>query len=231
MGGGQRGVEGAAAKGQCHGREERGRQSWRFAVFLAGCSLLWWELGRGEGRRARSKGGRGRERLGAGITSAPPPSMTPCGRLWPCVGRACGGSSCGLCLGAWLSPSRWLMVTLVCLGVYLALGSDVDHSWLLAGQCVSACGHFRPLGLDLSTRCCLFRAKPPIPLTPPGVGLPGSRGHGCRQQRGCQSKPAPVTCRKAAGGRGLGQGWGGSWGREGSGARAGAGTRTALFRS
>lgn len=61
------------------------------------------------------------------------------------------------------------MVTLVCLGVYLALGSDVDHSWLLAGQCVSACGHFRPLGLDLSTRCCLFRAKPPIPLTPPLV--------------------------------------------------------------
>lgn len=55
------------------------------------------------------------------------------------------------------------MMTLVCLGVYLALVSDVDRSWLLAGQCVSACGHFRPLGLGLSTQCCLFRAKPPIP--------------------------------------------------------------------
>lgn len=140
------------------------------------------------------------------------PLVGDCGSAW---GRACGMSGRGLGLGAWLSTSTWLLVTLVCLGVYLALGSDVDHSWLLAGQCVSTCGHFRPLGLDLSTRCCLFRAKPPIP--PPGAGLPGSRGHGCSQQRGCQSKPAPVTCRKAAGGRGLGQRLGqelgGVWGQ------------------
>ena len=34
--------------------------------------------------------------------------------------------------GIWLSTGRCLLVILVCLGVYLALGSDVDDSWLLA---------------------------------------------------------------------------------------------------
>lgn len=108
--------------------------------------------------------GEGEEGLGG---SGGPASMTLCERLWPCVERVCGVSGCVLCLGAWLSTSKCLMVTLVRLGVYLAPGSDVDHSWLLAGQCVSARGHFRPLGLGLSTQCCLFRAKPPIPPSPP----------------------------------------------------------------
>lgn len=98
---------------------------------------------------------------------------------------------------------------------------------------MSASWHFRPLGLGLSTPRSPSWAKPP----PPCLGPACSRGHCCRPQRGCQSKPAPVTCRKAAGGRGLGwagdkegtEAGAGAGADEGSGHRAGTGT--ALFRS
>lgn len=59
-----------------------------------------------------------------------------------------------------------------------------------------ASSHFRPLGLGLGNRCCIFRAKPPIPLS----GLSGLQRSLGRQHSGCQNKPAPVTCRKVAGG-------------------------------
>lgn len=64
----------------------------------------------------------------------------------------------------WLSTGRCLMVTLVCLGVYLALGCDVDHSRPLVGQCVYASGHFRSLGLGLST-LLPFPGQAPFPLS------------------------------------------------------------------
>lgn len=51
--------------------------------------------------------------------------MGGCGSVW---GER-GVSSCHLCLGAWLSASRWLLVTLVCLGVYLAWGL----TWIAPG--------------------------------------------------------------------------------------------------
>lgn len=118
------------------------------------------------------------------------------------------------CWGACVTVSRRPSVTLTELLSLPVLPpqSDMAGSGLLAVQRVSAAGHFRPLGQCLRTLGCPFRAKPPHP--PPAMeDFPGSRGHGCRWQTACQSKPAPVTCRKAAGRRGQGwRGGKGSWG-------------------
>lgn len=107
-------------------------------------------------------------------------------------------------------PSVWASVwswglTCVTLGCrWDSVGLPPDTSGLLAWA--------------LALSAAFSGPGPPSPVCP---GLPGSRGHCCRRQRGCQSKPAPVTCRKAAGGgvgeraQGRGHGRGQSWGRKG----------------
>lgn len=76
-------------------------------------------------------------------------------------------------------------------GIYLArgLGSDAHGPWLLVGPDALAASHFRPLGpgLGLGNQCCVFRAKPPIPLS----GLSGLQRSLGRQHSGCQNKPPP----------------------------------------
>lgn len=76
-------------------------------------------------------------------------------------GGLSGVSSCGLSLGG----SCPQVVTLSVWVFIRPWGLTSMIPGLLAGQCVSACGHFRPLGLGLSTLCCLFRAKCPSPLS------------------------------------------------------------------